>query len=513
VGVAAEQQWPAQLELEVNHLRMAKFTKEKAARCLKGSALTLATLLGVVGGVIFGICLRQRAAPWTDREVMYVAYIGKLFLRMLKALILPLIIPSLIAAIGQLDMNLSGKVGGRAVAYYMSTTVLAVILGIILVSAIHPGVAGSAEGDITKVGESRNVTAVDTLLDLARNLFPPNLLQAAIQQYRTVLKYPGDVAYNDSKDHFRDPGNLYTWEIDGEYTFNTNILGLVFFSVILGITLATMEEKGKPLIDFFACMSEAMMTITTWVIYMAPVGVFFLIGGQVLEMADFSVVAGQLGLYFMTVLIGLGVHGFVVLPIIFTICTRRLPFKFIANMTNAFTTAFGTASSSATLPVTIKLLEEDNGVDPRIARFVLPIGATINMDGTALYEAVAALFIAQVRSMSMSVGQVIAISITATAASIGAAGIPQAGLVTMVMVLDTVGLPAEDVTIILAVDWLLDRFRTAINVLGDSIGAGLVYHLSKAELEEFEHKGVPVPTAEGGFEAVPMTEIEDGDHK
>merc|ERR1712213_247597 len=218
---------------------------------------------------------------------------------------------------------------------------------------------------------------------------------------------------------------------------------------------------------------------------------------------DFSVVAGQLGLYFMTVLLGLFLHGFIVLPIIFTICTRQLPFRFIANMTNAFTTAFGTASSTATLPVTMNLLEEKNGVDPRISRFVLPIGATINMDGTALYEAVAALFIAQVRNMSMSVGQIVAISITATAASIGAAGIPQAGLVTMVMVLDTVGLPAEDVTIILSVDWLLDRFRTAINVLGDSIGAGLVYHLSKKELEEVSKK------TEGGFEAVPMTEIED----
>ena len=158
-------------------------------------------------------------------------------------------------------------------------------------------------------------------------------------------------------------------------------------------------------------------------------------------------------------------------------------------------------------------------------RFVLPIGATINMDGTALYEAVAAIFISQVRQMQMSIGQVIAVSITATAASIGAAGIPQAGLVTMVMVLDTVGLPAEDVTLILAVDWLLDRyrkfeffqvlqsfdinaicrFRTAINVLGDSIGAGLVYELSKNDLEETANKG----KMEGGFEAVPMTEIED----
>merc|ERR1711874_229906 len=365
-------------------------------------------------------------------------------------------------------------------------TVLAVILGIILVSTIHPDRPGEGgDEDITKAGESRNVTAVDTLLDLARNLCPPNLVQATIQQYRTVLTYPGDGKKMEGGVE-RDGSNLYTWKISGEFTNGTNILGLVFFAVFLGVTLAIMEERGKPLLDFFTCLSEAMMTITTWVIYMAPIGVFFLIGGQILEMKDFSVVAGQLGLYFMTVLVGLFVHGFVVLPIIFSVCTRQLPFRFIANMTNAFTTAFGTASSSATLPVTINLLEEKNGVDPRISRFVLPIGATINMDGTALYEAVAAIFISQIRQMQMSFVQILAISITATAASIGAAGIPQAGLVTMVMVLDTVGLPSDLVSIIFSVDWLLDRFRTAINVLGDSIGAGIVSHLSSKELREID---------------------------
>lgn len=485
---------------------MAKITKARVKGCVKSSALTIATLCGVIGGILLGVTLKGMKETWTDREVMYISYIGKLFLRMLKALILPLIIPSLIAAIGQLDMSLSGKVGGRAVAYYMITTVLAVILGIILVTTIRPGASVKPNEDTTGEAESRNVTAVDTLLDLARNLFPPNLVQATIQQYRTTLKYPGE------NDPARNSTNLYEWEIDGEYTANMNILGLVFFSVILGITLAKMREAGKPLLDFFVCMSEAMMTITTCVIYMAPVGVFFLIGGQILEMADFATVAQQLGFYFSTVLIGLGIHGFIVLPIIYSLCTRSLPFKFIANMTNAITTAFGTASSTATLPVTMNLLEEKNGVDPRISRFVLPIGATINMDGTALYEAIAAIFIAQVRGKTMSIGEVAAISITATAASIGAAGIPQAGLVTMVMVLDTVGLPAEDVTIILAVDWLLDRFRTAINVLGDSIGAGLVYHLSKKELEEAD-TGRALHGTEGGFEAVPMTEIEDGEDR
>merc|ERR1719500_666538 len=201
----------------------------------------------------------------------------------------------------------------------------------------------------------------------------------------------------------------------------------------------------------------------------------------------------KLGWYLITVTLGITIQGFIVLPIIYGLVTKSLPFKFIGKMGPAIVTAFGTASSSATLPVTINALEEKNKVDSRISRFVLPIGATINMDGTALYEAVAALFIAQLSGVEPNIGQIIAISITATAASIGAAGIPQAGLVTMVMVLDTVGLPSESVSIILSVDWLLDRFRTAINVLGDSIGAGIVNHLSKEELIRLDKLENEVP--------------------
>lgn len=469
--------------------------------CAKSSWLTVATMCGVIGGVIFGLALRTREEVWSDREIMYVAYLGELFLRMLKALILPLIVPSLITAVGSLDMSLSGRVGGRAIAYYMGTTFLAVVLGIILVVSIHPGVQGQ-EKSSDKV-ESRNVTTADTLMDLIRQMFPPNLIQATMQGYRTSLTYPGDFAFNDTRGKLRDPDNMETWKLYGEWINGSNILGLVTFAIILGIALATMGEKGKPLLAFFTCLSDAMMIITTWVINLAPFGVFFLIGGQVLGVKSIAIIVKQLGWYFITVIIGLFMHGFVVLPILFTVCTRTLPFRFIANMTNAFTTAFGTGSSSATLPVTIGLLENKNKVDPRVCRFVLPIGATINMDGTALYEAVAAIFIAQINGMDLSIGQILAISITATAASIGAAGIPQAGLVTMVMVLETVGLPPEDVTIILAVDWLLDRFRTAINVLGDSIGAGIVYHLSKDELDTM---GSKPPTKQGDFESIPMTD-------
>ena len=178
----------------------------------------------------------------------------------------------------------------------------------------------------------------------------------------------------------------------------------------------------------------------------------------------------------------------------------------MANMGQAILTAWSTASSSATLPVTMNCLEEKNGVDPRISRFVLPIGATINMDGTALYEAVAAIFIAQMENMNPSFGQILAISITATCASIGAAGIPQAGLVTMVMVLETVGLPPDDITIILAVDWLLDRFRTTINVVGDSVGAGIVNHLSAGELDAMDK-------IDDREETIPLTQKDNGELK
>jgi len=460
---------------------------------LKENILTIATLAGVIIGICLGVGLKGSTdEPWSKRDAMYVSYIGKLFLNMLKCVIIPLIIPSLISSIGSMDLSLSGKVGGRAIAYYMSTTVLAVILGIILVVSIQPGASGIAEEDKDNDATKRNVTTADTLMDLLRNCFPPNIMQATLQQYKTVLIYPGENITMDSDTGATiDPANKTTWMFTSEWSNGTNILGLVIFSVVTGVAIAMCGEDGKPLLNFFESVSIVMMKVTTWIIHLAPVGVCFLVAGQLLEMKDIAGEFSKLGWYFMTVLLGLFIHGFIVLPLVFTLTTRSLPFRFIANMGNPLVTAFGTASSSATLPVTINALEEKNHIDPKIARFVLPIGATINMDGTALYEAVAALFIAQMNNVHPDIGQIIAISITATAASIGAAGIPQAGLVTMVMVLDTVGLPSEAVSLILSIDWLLDRFRTAINVLGDSLGAGIVAHLSKEELEQSEKREEP----------------------
>uniref|UniRef100_A0A6A7FSK6 Amino acid transporter n=1 Tax=Hirondellea gigas TaxID=1518452 RepID=A0A6A7FSK6_9CRUS len=472
----------------------------------KRNLLPFLTISGVLSGAALGLILRySRDTSWSKREVMYVGYLGEIFLRALKALIIPLIVSSLISAIGTLDLSLSKRIGLRAVAYYMTTTVSAVILGIILVVTIHPG-SGSDEG-IKQSGQAKEVTTPDLLMDLVRNIFPPNLIQACFQNYYTIL-IPPTLGPNDTK----VPKEEY--DIKGGYRNGMNIMGLVSFATCLGVALSVLGPKGRPLLNVFIALSDASMIITSWLIWISPLGIMFLIASMLIEMEDFSVMLGQLGWYFLTVIIGIFLHGFIVLPLIYTVLTRRLPFRFLANMTQAYITAFATASSSGTLPVTFQCLEEKNHIDSRVTRFVIPIGATINMDGTALYEAVAAIFITQVRGMDLSIGQIIAISITATAAAIGAAGIPQAGLVTMVMVLDVVGLPAEDVTLIIAVDWLLDRFRTMINVLGDSIGAGLVYEMSKKELAELDEIAAAEEARGGerrntlGPEQIPLDNIE-----
>ncbi|CRL04220.1 CLUMA_CG017325, isoform A [Clunio marinus] len=437
--------------------------------------LTILTVSAVVCGVIAGIIVRaaglhENEEKFHPRTVMYVNFIGDIFLRMLKALILPLIVSSLVAAVGSLDISLSKRIGTRAIAYYMLTTVLAVLLGIILVSIIQPGRGGVDPNDDRPKPSTRAVTTADTMLDLVRNIFPPNLVQATIQQYQTELQ-------NNSKPDMSD------WDIKGRFTDGMNIMGLVVASVVFGIAISSARQQTRTLLMVFNELSQTMMRITGWVIWLSPIGVFFLILSKMMEMKNVVDVFAKLGLYLLTVSGGILFHGFVILPSIFFLVTRKNPLKFIGNMGQAIATAFGTSSSSATLPVTIQCLEQNNKIDSRVSRFVLPIGATINMDGTALYEAVAAIFIAQLRGVNMTLTKIFAVSITATAASIGAAGIPQAGLVTLVMVLDTVGLPAEDVSLVIAVDWILDRIRTVVNVLGDSFGAAIVEHFSKNEIK------------------------------
>lgn len=414
-------------------------------------------------------------------------------MRMLKLVILPLIISSMITGVAALDSNVSGKIGLRAVVYYFCTTIIAVILGIVLVVSIKPGVTQKVN-EIDRTGKTPEVSTVDAMLDLIRNMFPENLVQACFQQYKTKreeVKPASDPGGNQTEVSVTtamttmSENKTKEYKIVGLYSDGINVLGLIIFCLVFGLVIGKMGEKGQILVDFFNALSDATMKIVQIIMCYMPIGILFLIAGKIIEVEDWEIFR-KLGLYMATVLSGLAIHSLIVLPLIYFIVVRKNPFRFALGMAQALLTALMISSSSATLPVTFRCAEEKNHVDKRITRFVLPVGATINMDGTALYEAVAAVFIAQLNGMDLSIGQIITISITATAASIGAAGVPQAGLVTMVIVLSAVGLPAEDVTLIIAVDWLLDRFRTMVNVLGDAFGTGIVEKLSKKELEQVD---------------------------
>uniref|UniRef100_A0A8P4KHA3 Amino acid transporter n=1 Tax=Dicentrarchus labrax TaxID=13489 RepID=A0A8P4KHA3_DICLA len=456
---------------------------------LRRNWLLIATVLSVLLGISLGVVVREYASL-SHLHKQYFGFPGEILMRMLKLVILPLIISSMITGVAALDSEVSGKIGLRAVIYYFSTTIIAVILGIILVMTIKPGVSQTAE-HIDRAGTTPNVTTVDTLLDLLRNMFPENLVQACFQQVRGFAR-PSFILLTLSTHLNESPPCFVSWQnitkdykIIGTYSDGINVLGLIVFCVAFGLVIGKMGEKGRILLEFFDALNEATMRLVQIIMCYMPVGILFLIAAKIIEVEDWEIFK-KMGLYMVTVLSGLAIHATICLPLIFFVIVRKNPYTFTLGMAQALVTALMISSSSATLPVTFRCAEENNRIDKRITRFVLPVGATINMDGTALYEAVAAIFIAQLNDYALDVGQIVTISITATVASIGAAGVPNAGLVTMVIVLTAVGLPASDVTLIVAVDWLLDRFRTMINVLGDAYGAGIVQKLSKRELERMD---------------------------
>ncbi|MEM7050859.1 MAG: dicarboxylate/amino acid:cation symporter [Acidobacteriota bacterium] len=387
-------------------------------------------LIGIVAGIVLAFVGVQL---FGERMTMF-DWMGTLFLRALKMIIVPLIMASMIVGITGLgDVRRLGRVGLRTVGYYAATTGIAVFLGIVMVNLIRPGIGVpfNVESIPEQVAAKRDLGFADIMLSfLSDNIF-------------------GAMA-------------------------NLQILPVIVFSLVLGGVLTTIGKPGAPVIAFFHGLNEAMMKIVYLVMWMAPLGVFGLVAGRFGEAGDLGTLIGGLGKYMLTVILGLAVHALVVLPLILWLVGRRNPLPYLYNMAAPLLTAFSTASSSATLPLTIEAVEDNNKVSRKATYFVLPLGATINMDGTALYESVAAIFIAQAVGIDLTVGQQVMIFLTATLAAIGAAGIPQAGLVTMVIVLQAVGLPLEGTALILAVDWLLDRFRTTVNVWGDACGAAVI---------------------------------------
>ncbi|MDQ6958021.1 MAG: dicarboxylate/amino acid:cation symporter [Mariprofundaceae bacterium] len=384
----------------------------------------------------FAIIAGGVSGYWWGDAMQSVAWLGQLFLTTLKMLIVPLVAASIISGVAGLgDVRSLGRMGGLSVAYYTVTTFIAVTIGLVMANLWQPGIGMSLGSDlhapIPKVGD---VGVTDLILSLVY----PNIIAAAADM---------------------------------------KLLPIIVFCIVFAAALSTLGERGRPVVAFFEGLNEAMMTMVHWIMVFAPVGVFALIASRLGAAGGgeaFMAQIGGLAKYTLAVTSGLLVHAMVLCALL-AVLTRRVVTEYLGHVGTALMTAFSTASSSAALPVTMDGVKAA-GVDEKARRFVLPLGATINMDGTALYEAVAALFIAQAYGIDLSLGQQILVLVTAAMAAIGAAGIPEAGLVTMVIVLEAVGLPLEGIGLLLAIDWFLDRCRTAVNVFGDTVGAAVIGH-------------------------------------
>uniref|UniRef100_A0A8C5XT18 Amino acid transporter n=1 Tax=Microcebus murinus TaxID=30608 RepID=A0A8C5XT18_MICMU len=481
--------------------RLRDGLQQRALRTrLRLQTLTREHVLAVVIGELF-LAFALRPCQLTYRQIKYFSFPGELLMRMLQMLVLPLIVSSLVTGMASLDNKATGRMGMRAAVYYMVTTVIAVFIGILMVTIIHPG-KGSKEG-LRREGRIETIPTADAFMDLIRNMFPPNLVEACFKQFktqystrvvtRTVVRtengselgasepppFPAENGTSFLENVTRALGTLQevltfeeTVPVPGSAN-GINALGLVVFSVAFGLVIGGMKHKGRVLRDFFDSLNEAIMRLVGIIIWYAPVGILFLIAGKILEMEDMAVLGGQLGMYTLTVIVGLFLHAGGVLPLIYFLVTHRNPFPFIGGILQALITAMGTSSSSATLPITFRCLEEGLGVDRRITRFVLPVGATVNMDGTALYEALAAIFIAQVNNYELNLGQITTIRGTC----------PQGGPKRSDTSLAVGEEGATAGALCLARDFLLDRLRTMTNVLGDSIGAAVIeQHCPSREL-------------------------------
>ena len=483
----------------------------------KGSGgFLIAILVGIIGGAAIG-------GTWPAIG-LELAFLGELFLNALFMIVVPLVICSLIVGITGLgDIRKLGGIGGKTILYYMVTTAFSVIIGIILVNIVKPGHADTPEAQLKLRGgvemrEGRYTIDKNTVTLISKKFksFDQHyLLKLTDQNIRgnfdgeqkggktlKVNKWTNeegesatprkqgkgiliDLAVADKvkgKDKtivevLKDvllglvPKNLF------DAMAKTQVLPLIVFSLLFGAVLTTLGPRGRPVIAFFEGTNEAIMGVVRILMLFAPIGIGALIAGRLGKaggFAEFGEELTRLAWYAGTVIVGLLIHAVVVLPLILRLFGRRKVLPFAGNTLPALVTAFSTASSSATLPTTMRCATERNKVPSRTSSFVLPLGATINMDGTAMYEAVAAIFIAQMYGMELTVVHMVIIFLTATLAAVGAAGIPEAGLVTMVIVLTAVGIPLAGISLILVIDWFLDRCRTTVNVWGDSIGAAVI---------------------------------------
>ena len=417
-------------------------------------------IIGLVIGLAYSLVATLQG--WIDFTNDWISPFGQIFINALKLIAVPLVLVSLIVGIASMNnIRTLGKMGGKSILIYISTTVIAISIGLVLVNLVKPGKSMSEETR-ERLVEKYSAKAGDKIQD-AKDTKEAGPLQPLIDFV---------------------PSNLVNSTSD-----NRNMLQVIFFALLFGIAMVLLpENKAAPAKAFFESVNEIILKIVDIIMLYAPIGVFALLAGVLVKVSEGDVnfaleILSGLGIYSLTVVLGLAIMVFGVYPLLIRRFAKIKFGKFLRAISPAQLLAFSTSSSAATLPLTMERVEEELGVSNKVASFVLPLGATINMDGTSLYQAVAAVFIAQSFNVDLGLGDQLAILFTATLASIGSAAVPGAGLVMLTIVLGLFPqIPIEGIGLVFAVDRILDMCRTTVNVTGDASVAAIVAY-SENELD------------------------------
>ncbi|KAM8840684.1 excitatory amino acid transporter 3-like isoform 1-T1 [Spinachia spinachia] len=436
--------------------------------------LLLANVVAVTLGLAMGLFLKNWMTL-TPREKMLVSSPGDLLIRMLELVCTPLVTTSVLLGASALTAQLTRKIALCAAVYILTTTIICAFLGVVLVLLFKPGAGQTGHGQLEDEG---TVSLFYPLFDLLRNLFPQNPIQACFQHYESKrLRFPPNATGSSLK------RNATEMEMEGGYVDGVNTLGLILYSFVTGRILQGVGTRGQILVDFIDVINAANRFVVDIILCYLPFGVMFMIASSVLEVHDLETFY-RLAKFMGVIVFGLVLHSVIILPAVYYLFVRRNPLTVVKGVFPALLSAWFISSSSAILPITLRYCVERNRIDRRVTRFMLPIATSINMDGTALYEAAAVVFVAQFNNIDLNLGQLVTIGVTSVVSSMGSSGLPAVGAVTTVFVLSSVGIPAKNAVILVTVEWLLDRCNTVVNVLGDCFGVSLINHLFREDLRD-----------------------------
>jgi Na+/H+-dicarboxylate symporter len=414
-------------------------------------ALHWQIIIGLILGLVYGIISTKLG--WSIFTFNWIAPFGVIFINLLKLIAVPLVLSSLISGVASLsDMNKLSRIGGKTIAIYIFTTAVAVSIGLISVNTLRPG--DKIPSDMKIKLQSQYNNEVNKKSNNINEIKERGPLQPLVDMI---------------------PSNFFL-----SASNNRNMLQVVFIAIFIGIGIVkTPKNKGQPIKDFFQSLSEIVVKLVDFIMVMAPIGVFSLIAQTINKIAgnnpnQILELLGALAYYMFAVIIGLIAHALLTYNGLIKLLTNMSIKKFYKGIAPAQLLAFSTSSSGATLPVTMERCEEELGVSDEVSSFVLPLGATINMDGTALYQAVAAVFIAQTMGLSLGLEKQLIIILTTVLASIGTAAVPGAGIIMLVIILESINVPSQGIALILGVDRILDMIRTSINVTGDASVAVII---------------------------------------